>query len=95
MVMIEIIIGGIGFPLIYDVIQKNNCKRKGVKYKVTLFTKVALTGYIAVFIVGIASAYGFEYGYPSNIVNSGGLKDIVHYACSNQEFGKNEQFNKA
>jgi Trk-type K+ transport system membrane component len=42
MAMIEFIIGGIGFPLIFDLIEKVKYKRKGLKYQLSLFTKLGL-----------------------------------------------------
>lgn len=97
-VIIEFVIGGIGFPLIYDLIEKIKAKHKGVKYQLSLFTKLALTGYLVVTIVGLAFAYGFEYGYTDLISGTnaygGGYFDVAHYQSVHGEFGKNEEFNK-
>jgi Trk-type K+ transport system membrane component len=92
--MIEFVIGGIGFPLVYDLIEKMKARRKGIKYQLSLFTKLALIGYLLVSVVGIAFAYGFEYGYTDLISNSTCF-DVAHYKCGKNEFGKNELFNKA
>jgi Trk-type K+ transport system membrane component len=108
MVLIQIIIGGIGFPLIYDVIEKINYRRKGLTYKLTLFSKVALISYFAVGILTAAAAFGFEFGYAGyqNVsqVDLNGkilpdlppvpIYDIAHYKEMANEFGKNETFNK-
>ncbi|MDR3257650.1 MAG: hypothetical protein LBT17_02525 [Mycoplasmataceae bacterium] len=98
-VIIEFVIGGIGFPLIYDLIEKMKAKRKGIKYRLSLFTKLSLTGYLVVSLAGLAFAYGFEYGYTS-VISDHQVFDIAHYKCGilswqgTNEFGKNETFNK-
>ena len=63
LVSIEIIIGGIGFPLIFDVYEKYRLKKKHMTYKFTLFTKVCLISYIIVFIISTGSALSFEFFY--------------------------------
>jgi Trk-type K+ transport system membrane component len=93
MAMIEFIIGGIGFPLIFDLIEKFKYKRKGLKYQLSLFTKLGLLGFGTVSIIGLIFAFSFEYAF--TVHSYGGYNDIVHYVCSHNEFGKNEQFNKA
>jgi Trk-type K+ transport system membrane component len=107
MVLCQIIIGGIGFPLIYDVIEKIRCKHKGIPYKLTLFGKVALISYIVVGLITAAAAFGFEYGYTGyqsvSVINNDSLSvsiqsvpiyDIAHYKEYASEFGKNVTFNK-
>jgi Trk-type K+ transport system membrane component len=108
MVLIQIIIGGIGFPLIYDVIEKIKCKRKGQVYKLTLFSKVALISYFTVSILTAAAAFAFEFGYTGyqdvDVLTSPDslgaslmtvpIYDIAHYHEYAHEFGKNVMFNK-
>jgi Trk-type K+ transport system membrane component len=110
MVLIQIVIGGIGFPLIYDVIEKIKCKKKGQIHKFTLFSKVALISYFSVAVLTAAAAFAFEFGY-SGFQNAGMLSndstnasatalmsvpiyDIAHYKEYAHEFGKNVMFNK-
>jgi Trk-type K+ transport system membrane component len=103
MTLIQIIIGGIGFPLIYDVIEKIKCKRKGQTYKLTLFSKVALISYLSVGVITAAAAFGFEFGYTGseNALVLGStygttvpIYDIAHYHEYAHEFGKNVMLNK-
>lgn len=92
LIIVESILGGIGYPLIFDVIEKIKHKKMKQPYKVSLFTKVALLGFISVSIVGLALSFGFEYGYYG--IMHGDYKDIAHYQCTNKEFGNVEWFNK-
>jgi Trk-type K+ transport system membrane component len=106
MALIQIIIGGIGFPLIYDVIEKIKCKHKGIKYKLTLFSKVAFISYFAVAILTTTASFGFEFaynGYQNAPVLTGGdgastlnvpVYDIAHYKEYGHEFGKVSLLNK-
>jgi hypothetical protein len=55
-------------------------KRKGIKYRLSLFTKLSLTGYLVVSLAGLAFAYGFEYGYTS-VISDHQVFDIAHYKC--------------
>ncbi|MDR3163662.1 MAG: hypothetical protein LBT77_01130 [Mycoplasmataceae bacterium] len=93
MAMIEFIIGGIGFPLIFDLIEKVKYKRKGLKYQLSLFTKLGLWGFAIASVVGLIFAYSFEYSFTVNSYI--GYPDIAHYVCTHKEFGEHEQFNKA
>jgi len=61
MTLIEFVIGGIGFPLIFDIFEKAKYKRHGLPYRLSLLTKVALVTYVIVAIVGLCFAYSFEY----------------------------------
>jgi Trk-type K+ transport system membrane component len=108
MALMQIIIGGIGFPLIYDVIEKIKHKRKGLTYKLTLFTKVAVSSYFIIAVLTAAAAFGFEFGYSGFqyapvIASNGGLTDstlnvpiydIAHYKEYAHEFGKVPMLNK-
>lgn len=62
---IQIIIGGIGYPAIYDIIQYIKNKHYRQKFKFSLFTKVSTITYFLVFLVGLSFVIGFEYGLPS------------------------------
>jgi Trk-type K+ transport system membrane component len=103
MALIQIMIGGIGFPLIYDVIEKIRCKRKGQTYKLTLFSKVALISYLTVGMLTAAAAFAFEFGYTGSqnvaLLDSSStitvpIYDIAHYHEYGHEFGNNPMLNK-
>ena len=87
MTMILIIVGGIGYPIIFDLYEKQRYKKLGLKYRFSLFTKVASLSYLLVFIAGLAVAFGFEFGAqsPSTLMGS------TNY---NGEWGDSEMFNK-
>lgn len=70
---VQIIIGGIGYPVIYDIIQYINNRHYRQKFKFSLFTKVSTITYFLVFLVGLAFVVGFEYGLPS----AGGLISTI------------------
>ena len=90
MTMILIVIGGIGYPIIFDIYEKIRYKKLGLRYRFSLFTKVAALSYIVVFGVGLAVAYGFEYGAQSSQTLIGSTNNL-----HNLEWGKSEKFNKA
>lgn len=70
---VQIIIGGIGYPVIYDIIQYTRNRHYRQKFKFSLFTKVSTITYFLVFLVGLAFVVGFEYGLPS----AGGLISTI------------------
>jgi Trk-type K+ transport system membrane component len=107
MVLTQIIIGGIGFPLIYDVIEKIKFKHQGKPYKLSLFSKVALVSYFTVSVLTAGAAFAFEFGYnahqnallldPITFQPTGEtvkIFDIAHYQELGNEFGKNVMLNK-
>jgi Trk-type K+ transport system membrane component len=61
--LLESIVGGIGFPLIYDVIEKRRYRKLKLKYRFTLFSKVVLTAFVVVTAVGLIFNFSFEYAY--------------------------------
>lgn len=63
--IIEIIIGGIGYPLMFDIYEKIRLKRLNITHRFTLFSKVCLISYFAILIIGLIFAYGFEFGAPN------------------------------
>lgn len=94
LIIVELVFGGIGYPLIFDIIEKIKYKKLKQSHRVTLFTKVAVLGFIAVSVVGLALSFGFEYGYRGLLDNN--YNDIAHFKCTSyKEFGNAEGFNKA
>lgn len=64
--MIQIIIGGIGYPVIYDIIEFFKKRYHKQKFKLSLFTKLSSITYIVIFLLGIAFIFGFEFGMQNN-----------------------------
>lgn len=105
LIVIELIIGGLGHFVWFDVIEKIKCKATGKRYKMTLYTKVAISVYIIVAVLGLAGTFACEFLNPR--VNSelvigsvGGrvvlMKDLTIVGNQNQfgEFGANPMANK-
>lgn len=65
---LQFIIGGIGYPAIYDLTQYISHKYRHQKFKFSLFTKVSTITYFIVFLIGLSFVLGFEYG-----LDAGGL----------------------
>jgi hypothetical protein len=79
--------------LIFDILEKIKYKRHNERFKISLFTKVAIFGFIIVSIIGLALSFGFEYGY-NGLINNTSYHDVAHFQCNNKEFGKAIEFNK-
>lgn len=62
---VEIFLGGIGYPLIFDVYEKKRYKKHHLKYRYSLLTKIAFIAYFAVFGFGLICAFAYEYGQMS------------------------------
>lgn len=73
---IQIIIGGIGYPVIYDLINYFKYRYHCEKFRFSLFTKVTTITYFLVFIFGLVLLVGFEYGLKKD--------GIVYHMNSNE-----------
>lgn len=71
--VIQIIIGGIGYPVIYDLTQYFKYKYHKQKFKFSLFTKVSTITYFMITIIGLSFLFGLEYG-----INDGSLISQVN-----------------
>ncbi len=68
--IILLIIGGIGYPVIYETVQFVVHKaRRRTDFKFSLFTKVSSITYLAVFIFGLIFTLTFEIGTKNNTTN--------------------------
>ena len=96
MIMIEIILGGIGYPLIFDIYEKIRLKRKNIHYRFSLFSKVCAISYVLVFVVGLSISFGFEFGVPNtgNIVPGNLTLMSINNTADHKYWGDNELFNK-
>lgn len=90
-IVIEIVIGGIGYPVIFDVMEKRKNAKKGIKTRTSLFTKVALSSYFIIAIIGLILAFGFE-GIDAKL----NTDEYSIFTDPNiyHEFGKAEGWNK-
>lgn len=71
--IILLVIGGIGFPVIYETIQFINYKiRRRTDFRFSLFTKISTITYFIIFLVGLSLILLFEIG-SKNIANDKGL----------------------
>lgn len=53
--IIEFVIGGIGFPVFYDLFSYIKSKNQGKRFKFSLFTKLTVSTYFIVAILGVGS----------------------------------------
>ena len=67
--IIQIVIGGIGYPVIYDIMQAIARRKQGLPYKFSLFSKISLISYFSVSIVGMIFMFGFSYGLEDSLIN--------------------------
>ncbi|WP_373457112.1 potassium transporter TrkG [Mycoplasma sp. 2045] len=60
--IILLIIGGLGYPALHDIVSyiKRKLRRKDTQFKFSIFTKVSLTTYVIVFLIGFGISLGFE-----------------------------------
>lgn len=79
-VILQFILGGIGYPVIYDMIEWIKSRHHHTKFIISLFSKVSLTTYFIVAFIGLFLMIGFEYGMNSSIIykvnNTEQLKNI-------------------
>lgn len=67
--IIEFVIGGIGFPVYYDLYYWIKSKSHGKKFRFSLFTKVTLITYFLIALLGVASVMFIEY-FSRNIITT-------------------------
>ncbi len=82
MMMMQIIIGGIGFPVFYDLIQWFKFKHKKQKFYFSLFTKVSVITYFIILIIGLIFMLSFEYC----------LNDSLIHTVNNNQYLKDRYF---
>lgn len=92
-IMIEILVGGIGYPLIFDLYEKIQAKRHNLKHNLSLFTKVCLVWYFVILFFGLFSSLLFECcGKDISILSNTTIMSSSNY---HGEWGKAEWFNKS
>ena len=91
-VILQFIIGGIGYPVIYDCMQWIKKRHRHQKFRFSLFTKVSIITYFLVAFIGLAFMLGFEFGLNDSLIykvnHCDQLKDI--YFGTGAEKGWNE-----
>lgn len=90
-IIVEIVVGGIGYPVIFDVMEKRKNAKKGIKTRTSLFTKVALCSYFVIAIIGLIFAFSFE-GIDAKFNTD--EYSIFTDPNTYHEFGKAEGWNK-
>ncbi len=91
LIVFQIIIGGIGYPVIFDYLEKLDNKKKGKITRTSLFTKVALWAYFGVAIIGFIIALLFEGIEPRFATND---YSIFSDPNLHREYGVAKDFNK-
>lgn len=58
--IIEFVIGGIGFPVFYDLLSYVKSKTQGKPFRFSLFTKITVSTYFIVAVVGVGAVFLVE-----------------------------------
>lgn len=86
LIVIELVIGGLGHFVAFDIIEKIKAKAHHKHYKMTLYSKVAVSVYIIVAVVTIAASFAFEFT-DASVYSSSKMLTIVGNSSVNGEFG--------
>ncbi len=73
--VIEFVIGGIGFPVFYDLYHWFKSKTHGKKFRFSLFTKITATTYILLAIFGVGGVMFIEY-FSRDVNTTSGMTPI-------------------
>lgn len=96
---IQIFIGGIGYPVIHDILSKIRSKRRNEVFKISNFTKICLISYFTIFFIGFFFILGFEFGFKSGIFHKITFLDSkLNFSDAEKEkisnyFGKERDWN--
>ena len=82
--IILFVIGGIGYPVIYDIFKWFRSKYRGEQFRWSLFTKLSCTVYLALTLIGIGSVFAVEMS-AHNYSTGGGTGVIAFW--SNPAYG--------
>ncbi|MEG0364203.1 MAG: potassium transporter TrkG [Erysipelotrichales bacterium] len=74
--MLLIIIGGIGFPVLVDIKNYLGARKENKSYRFSLFTKISLTTYFTLIIVGCLLILICDYNFI--FVETGGIKGFFY-----------------
>lgn len=62
--LVQLVIGGIGYPVFFDLKQKTLARYRGMKLNFSLFTKISVIYYFVIAVVGIILVMLIEYLVP-------------------------------
>ena len=65
------VIGGMGYPVLYDVYMFISNKKEDRKFRFSLFTKLSVITYFIISTLGLIFAYAIEYTNEASILESG------------------------
>lgn len=68
--IIQFVIGGIGYPVVYDLIEWFKFRHHRRKFYFSLFTKVNIITYFIVFLVGFIFLMTFEFGFNDGLIHT-------------------------
>jgi len=71
--MLCIIFGGIGFPVIFELVSYFNAKRKKETFKFSLYFKIAMITYFTIMLISIAIVFGIEILNPASFIHDTSL----------------------
>ena len=89
--IILFIIGGVGYPVIYDVYSYFECKIKKETFRWSLFTKLSCITYLIISILGIALTFTFELTAENEIVNINNIRGTKPTFWNNPNNGTSTQ----
>lgn len=81
--ILEFILGGIGYPVIYDIYQAISCKIHRRNFRWSLFTKTSIITYLVVGIVGLIFSFSFEFGVSDGLINK--IDSIINTLNKNKD----------
>ncbi len=103
-IVLELIIGGLGHFVWFEIIQKIRYKSIKKTYFMSLYSKIAIVVYLAVAVIGLLSTFCFEFASPlinntfpiSNDIPNMIVKELTIIGNSNlhNEFGNAPMYNK-
>ncbi|WP_342224583.1 TrkH family potassium uptake protein [Spiroplasma endosymbiont of Asaphidion curtum] len=79
--LVQLIIGGIGYPVFYDLKQKAVARYRGIKVNFSLFTKISVIYYFSISFIGILAVILVEYFVPTKFSNTfidGGIRNVTN-----------------
>lgn len=85
--IILFVIGGVGYPVIYDIYSYFQCKIKKHPFRWSLFTKLSCLTYLIVSVVGISLAFTFEVTAQDEVIYVNNIKGIKHTFWNNPNSG--------
>lgn len=90
-VILQFMIGGIGYPVIYDCMQYIKKRYRHQRFRFSLFTKVSVVTYFLVAFIGLIFMLGFEFGLQDSLIYKvNHCKELADYFGTGTQKGWNE-----